>query len=107
MKKMRFKKEKIKEIKVGNLKVNTNQHSVEVEGCEIDLTKKEYDLLLFLLNNLRSVLSRDQILSEVWNFDYDGDTRIVDVHIFKLRQKLENADLKIESLRGVGYVAKG
>ena len=100
-------KEKTKEIRVGNLKVNTNQHSVEVEGCEIDLTKKEYDLLLFLLNNLRSVLSRDQILSEIWNFEYDGDTRIVDVHIFKLRQKLENADLKIESLRGVGYVAKG
>ena len=100
-------KDQSKEINVGNLKVNTNQHSVEVDGFEIDLTKKEYDLLLFLINNLRSVLSRDQILSEIWNFDYDGDTRIVDVHIFKLRQKLESADLKIESLRGVGYVAKG
>lgn len=96
-----------KDIIVGNLSLKPSRHSVFLEGKELDLTKKEYDLLYYLLNNLNLALSRDQILSEIWNFDYDGDTRIVDVHIFKLRQKLEGADLKIESLRGFGYVAKG
>lgn len=99
-------KEKIKIIKAGNLSIKTNQHLVEIEQRKISLTKTEYDLLVYLLSNLNLVLSRDQILTEIWNYDYDGDTRIVDVHIFKLRQKLENANLKIEALRGVGYVAK-
>lgn len=99
-------KEKLKTLEINNLVVKTTQHLVEIDNHKIDLTKKEYDLLLYLLHNLNVVLSRDQILSEIWNYDYDGDTRIVDVHIFKLRQKLKNADLQIESLRGVGYVAK-
>lgn len=99
-------KDKNHNLEVGNLKLNRDQHSVQVDQLALELTKKEYDLLLYLLNNLNKVLSRDQILGEIWNFDYDGDTRIVDVHIFKLRQKIKEADLKIESLRGVGYVAK-
>lgn len=95
------------QVTVGNVVLFPQQHKVEVDDVEIELTKKEYDLLVYLLDNLNLVLSRDQILTEIWNFDYDGDTRIVDVHVFKLRQKLKDADLKIESLRGVGYVAKG
>ncbi|MDO9592956.1 MAG: DNA-binding response regulator [Firmicutes bacterium HGW-Firmicutes-20] len=70
----------------------------------IELTKKEFDLLEYLLRNRRIVLSRDDILNEIWNFDYDGDTRIVDVHIFKLRLKLKGSLLTIRSIRGVGYV---
>ncbi|PKM66052.1 MAG: DNA-binding response regulator [Firmicutes bacterium HGW-Firmicutes-19] len=70
----------------------------------IELTKKEFDLLEYLLRNRRIVLSRDDILNEIWNFDYDGDTRIVDVHIFKLRLKLKGSMLTIRSIRGVGYV---
>jgi DNA-binding response OmpR family regulator len=70
----------------------------------IELTKKEFDLLEYLLRNRRIVLSRDDILNEIWNFDYDGDTRIVDVHIFKLRTKLKGSKVTIRSIRGVGYV---
>ncbi len=67
-------------------------------------TKKEFDLFVYFVNNRNIVLSRDDILNELWNFDYDGDTRIVDVHVFKLRNKLENSLCTIESVRGVGYV---
>lgn len=70
----------------------------------IELTKKEFDLLEYLLRNRRIVLSRDEILNEIWNFDYDGDTRIVDVHIFKLRSKLKGSALTIRSIRSIGYV---
>lgn len=90
----------------GNLTIRYQQHVVLVDQTVIELTKKEYDLLLYLCSNINRVLSREQILNEIWNFDYDGDTRIVDVHIFKLRTKLEKAQLMIQSLRGVGYVAK-
>lgn len=93
-------------IEVGNITVLLDQHTVKVNEDIIELTKKEFDLLIYLLQNENIVLSRDQILSEIWNYDYDGDTRIVDVHVFKLRSKLEASDVKINSLRGVGYVAK-
>ncbi len=93
-------------IEVGNISVLLDQHTVKVDEDIIELTKKEFDLLIYLLQNENIVLSRDQILSEIWNYDYDGDTRIVDVHVFKLRSKLEASDVKINSLRGVGYVAK-
>lgn len=70
----------------------------------VSCTKKEFDLMAYLLSNANIVLKRDDILNELWNFDYDGDTRIVDVHIFKLRAKLEVSSITIESKRGVGYV---
>ncbi len=72
----------------------------------MSLTKKEYELFLYLIENKNHVLSREQILNEIWNFDYDGDTRIVDVHIFKLRNKLESSSFTIDSIRGIGYVLK-
>ena len=81
-------------------------HVVYIGSERIELTKKEFDLFLYLIRNINVVLSRDQILNEIWNFDYDGDTRIVDVHIHKLRSKMEKSGISIESLRGVGYVAK-
>lgn len=93
-------------LEIGNILINLNQHTVSIDGMKILLTKKEFDLLLFLVKNLNIVLTRDQILNEIWNFDYDGDSRIVDVHIFKLRKKLIEAKLQIESIRGVGYIAK-
>lgn len=93
-------------IEVEDVIVQLDKHRVTIDNEEIELTKKEFDLLVYLLQNVDIVLSRDQILSEIWNFDYDGDTRIVDVHVFKLRNKLENSNVKISSLRGVGYVAK-
>lgn len=90
----------------GNLNIHLGKHVVEVEDVAINLTKKEFDVLVYLTRNLDLVVSRDQILSDIWDFEYDGDSRIVDVHIFNLRQKLEHSDLKIESVRGVGYIAK-
>lgn len=89
-----------------NVTINRNLHEVSVDDEIIPLTKKEYDLLLYLVDHKNHVLSREQILNEIWNFDYDGDTRIVDVHIFKLRSKLENAMFTIDAMRGVGYVLK-
>ncbi|AMC93371.1 two-component system response regulator [Erysipelothrix larvae] len=91
---------------IGNTIINTELRSVIVEGQEIDLTKKEFDLLHYLVENQNSVKDRDQILTEIWDFGYDGDTRIVDVHIHKLRAKLEQSTIHIESLRGIGYVIK-
>lgn len=91
---------------VGNLKIDKDRYQTYINDEEIHLTKKEYDLLVYLVENLEHVVSREQILNDIWNFDYDGDTRIVDVHIFKLRSKLANASSEIKSLRGVGYVFK-
>lgn len=96
----------LRRIEVGDIVINLDQHTVVVGSNPVELTKKEFDLLIYLLQNENIVLTRDQILSEIWHFDYDGDTRIVDVHIFKLRTKLEDSNVKINSLRGVGYVAK-
>ena len=79
--------------------VKTSRRVLEMGG----LTIKEFELLEYLLRNPQIVLSRDNILNEIWDFDYDGDTRIVDVHIFKLRNKLQGSGVKIASLRGVGY----
>ena len=70
----------------------------------LDLTKKEFDLLEYFIVNPDRVLSRDNILNDVWGFDYDGDTRIVDVHVSKLRNKLKDSDVQIKSSRGIGYL---
>ena len=97
---------KNRSIKIGNTTLDLDLHQVLIDEDKVELTKKEFDLLYYLMRNIDTVLSRDMILNEVWDFSYDGDTRIVDVHIFKLRSKLENSDITIDSLRGVGYAAK-
>ncbi len=80
-----------------------DRHSVEVDGVEVALTLKEYDLLHVFLKNQGIVLSRDQLLEKVWGQDYLGETRTVDVHIGTLRTKLGEAGNLIETVRGVGY----
>ena len=90
-------------LEMGGLTMDLGSREVSVNGQPVSLTKKEFELLEYLLRNPQIVLSRDNILNEIWNFDYDGDTRIVDVHIFKLRNKLQGSGVKIASLRGVGY----
>lgn len=93
---------------VGDLKVNEKTREVIRQESDIDLTPKEYDLLLYLLKNKRQVLDRDQILEAVWGYDYDGETKIVDVYIRYLRKKVDanyNQPL-IHTVRGVGYVLK-
>ena len=90
-------------LEMGGLTMDLGSREVSVNGQPVSLTKKEFELLEYLLRNPQIVLSRDNILNEIWDFDHDGDTRIVDVHIFKLRNKLQGSGVKIASLRGVGY----
>lgn len=80
-----------------------SSHQVHVGEREVSLTLKEYELLKYLLENLGTVLTRDQLLNYVWGYDFDGETRTVDVHIRTLRQKLGEAGEMIKTIRGVGY----
>ncbi len=91
------------EISAAGIVVNTSSHSVYVDGNEIELTPKEYDLLIFLMNNRGRVLSRDTLLSRVWGYDYFGDYRTVDTHIKKLRAKLGDKAVHIKTLIKAGY----
>ena len=95
-------------LRVKNLAMYTLRHEVMVGEESVELTKKEYDLLEMLLRNKRNVLTRDQILSDVWGYDYMGDTNVVDVYIRYLRQKLDDRfdEKYIYTMRGVGYVIK-
>ena len=83
-------------------------YEVKVAGQEVQLTRREYDLLAYLLANKRLVLTRDQILQEVWGYDYAGDTNVVDVYIRYLRSKIDDVFKKkyIHTVRGVGYVIR-
>ena len=69
----------------------------------MELTLKEFELLRYLMENKGIVLSRDQLLSRIWGYDFDGETRTVDVHVRTLRQKLGTSGSYIETVRGVGY----
>ena len=80
-----------------------SSHQVHVGEREASLPLKEYELLKYLLANLGTVLTRDQLLNYVWCNDFDGETRTVDVHIRTLRQKLGEAGEMIKTIRGVGY----
>lgn len=95
-------------LSVKNLTMYPARHEVKVNATPVELTKKEYDLLEYLLRNKRTVLTRDQILSNVWDYDYMGDTNVVDVYIRYLRQKLDDRfqEKYIHTMRGVGYVIK-
>ena len=70
----------------------------------IDFTLKEYELLEFLIHHQGQALSRNLLLDRLWGYEYDGDTRIVDVHIFKIREKLKPYGIKIKTIRGIGYM---
>ncbi|MBR0352258.1 MAG: response regulator transcription factor [Oscillospiraceae bacterium] len=90
----------------GPLKVDTERRSVTKDGIPVELTLKEFDLLAFLMKNPGRVYSRDKLLELVWDYDYMGDTRTVDVHIRRLREKLERDPASPEYIMtkwGVGY----
>ena len=101
-------KNKLDEIKVKDIVMNNITHEVWRAGREIQLTKKEYDLLEMLLINKNIVLSREKLIEEVWGYDYVGDTNLVDVFIRYLRSKIDDdfEDKLITTIRGVGYVIK-
>lgn len=90
-------------IVVGEIEIDTKKHEVTVKGEVINLTLKEYELLKRLMKNTNIVLTRDQLLEDIWGYDFDGETRTVDVHVRTLRQKLGSAGEHIETVRGVGY----
>lgn len=96
-----------KELSVGDIKINMEQHNVFVKDENVLLTLKEYELLKFLIENIGIVLTRDRLLEHIWGYDFDGETRTVDVHIRTLRQKLGDAGNIIETVRGVGYRIQG
>lgn len=92
-----------KEITFGGLEVDSLGHNVYVDKEKVDLTPKEYDLLIYLINNKDIALSREQLLSEVWGYDFYGEDRTVDSHIKMLRNSLGKYRDYIITLRGVGY----
>lgn len=88
---------------IGNLKMDPSNYSVTVDGEAVNLTLKEFELLKLLLANRGTVLTRDRILENIWGYDFDGETRTVDVHIRTLRTKLGSAGIYVETVRGIGY----
>jgi len=92
-----------KELHYDELYLNVGRHEVRYREEKIDLTRKEFELLQYLLENKGLVMTRNQILCHVWGYDFDGETRTVDVHVRTLRQKLGEAGNLIETIRGVGY----
>ena len=95
-------------LEVQGLEIDTDKRMVTVNGTVVDLTKKEYELLLYLVQKKNIVLSREQILNEVWGYSYIGETNVVDVYIRYLRSKIDEAfGIKyIHTIRGVGYYVK-
>ncbi|AVQ97988.1 response regulator transcription factor [Oceanobacillus sp. M65] len=95
-------------LKVGDLTVNMGSREVKRQEMGIDLTPREFDLLVCLLKNKNIVLTREQLIEQVWGFDYYGDTNVVDVYIRYLRQKIDKGydEAYIQTVRGVGYTVK-
>nr|WP_273231631.1 response regulator transcription factor [Herbinix luporum] len=102
------KEPKIETLQVGDLKLNLASRSAYYKDDELVLTKKEYELLEYMLRNKNFVLSREQLLNHVWDYEYFGDTNVVDVYIRYLRQKIDEkyGIHLISTVRGVGYIIK-
>jgi DNA-binding response OmpR family regulator len=88
---------------VGNLKVDLGRREMTIGGRQVELRTKEFDLLVAFVENLGLVLDRETLLRIVWGYDYLGDSRTIDVHVTWLRDKLEGATVKIQTIRGIGY----
>ncbi|HLR62989.1 MAG TPA: response regulator transcription factor [Lentibacillus sp.] len=93
-------------MQIGHLIIYPDRYEAEIKGEALTFTRKEFELLYYLASHKGKVLSRDQLLSAVWNYDFVGDTRIVDVHVSHLREKIEPDTKKpvyIKTVRGLGY----
>lgn len=97
------KQEEDRELIYDELKLSVGKHKVYWKNEKVELTRKEFELLQYLMENKGLVMTRNQILCHVWGYDFDGETRTVDVHVRTLRQKLGDAGNLIETVRGVGY----
>ena len=87
----------------GGIEIDKEGRTVKVDGKQIELSLREYELLTYLVDNENIALSRDKILNNVWNYDYYGDSRTIDSHIKKIRHKLGKKGKYIKTIRGVGY----
>ena len=90
----------------GPITIYVDRYEVYLEGIKLEFTPKEFELLAYFIQNKNRVLSRDLLLSAVWNYDFAGDTRIVDVHVSHLREKIEENTrhpIYIKTVRGIGY----
>ncbi len=90
-------------VSVGGIEIDKSAHSVRVDGKELELSFKEYELLLYFVENRGIALSREKILNNVWNYDYFGDARTIDTHVKKLRAKLKSKGEYIRTVWGMGY----
>ena len=90
-------------IEIGGIKLDKSTYEVDIEGVLVELSKKEFKLLTYFLENQGVLLSREKILSNVWNFDYYGDIRTIDTHVKKLRSKMKEKKHYIKTIRGLGY----
>lgn len=93
-------------LRLGTIVIDKVRHKCEVDGETVELTYKEHELLKFLIINKGIVLSRDQIMLNVWDTEFEGESRTVDMHIKTLRQKLKSQGEHIKTVRNVGYVAE-
>ena len=92
-------------IKFENIEISLQKYELKINGKAVDIPPKELELLYFLASNYNRVFTRDQLLDKVWGFDYLGDSRTVDVHVKRLREKLENVseEWTLKTVWGVGY----
>ncbi len=94
-------------VSIGKLCISPKKHQVQVDGKDISLTLKEFELLRILLENRGNVLTRSQLQDAIWGYEFDGESRTIDVHVRTLRQKLGPCGTLIETVRGVGYKIGG
>ena len=90
-------------INYDNISINTRKRTVKVDGQIVDLTYKEFEMLLLFMNNIGNVITREDFLLKIWGYDYEGETRTVDVHIASLRNKLLSGGRHIKTVRNLGY----
>ena len=95
--------EEVKEVHYDKLSINLTNYELKVAGVQIDTPPKEMELIFHLAKNPNRVFTRDQLLDEVWGYDYYGDSRTIDSHIKKIRHKLGKKGKYIETMRGIGY----
>ena len=98
-----YKEDKNRVKDYGGIQIDTEGRTVKVDGKDVELSLREYELLKYLVDNESIALSRDKILNNVWNYDYYGDSRTIDSHIKKIRHKLGKKGKYIQTMRGVGY----